>query len=311
MAHTWQQTISIDEKLAIHLIESQSDLKVDSIVILGRGFDNIAYLINNKIVFRFPCREMGAEFIENEIAIMPYLAKLLSFPVSYPQFIGHSTAEYPFAFAGYYMLPGKTLCSTQVKAEEDIHFVTTLAKWLKELHSVPVLKEHCALVKSDQSWRYNVAQRIEKVERCLDHYKNYYQAAGFTYDVLLKNLNIFREFNFEHVKKTSFCHGDLYSRHLLVDDYKQLAGIIDWGDIHIGNPGIDLSVGIMLFPEEVLDIFLRRYGIIDEDTHAIAVFRSFCHPIMLLPYCYEQKQEGLKDWTILALNRAIKQVSKI
>lgn len=311
MAHIWWKTISIDEKLATHLIESQSDLKVASLSILGQGFDNIAYLINNKIVFRFPCREMGAEFIENEIAIMPYLAKLLSFPVSCPRLIGHPTDKYPFAFAGYSMLPGKTLCSMQAREIEDIHFATTLAQWLKELHSVPVLKEHYALVKSDQSWRYNVAQRIEKVESCLDRYKNYYEDAGFKYDVLLEVLDIFREFNFTHVKKASFCHGDLYSRHLLVKNDKQLTGIIDWGDIHIGNPGTDLSIGIMLFPEKLLDPFFRQYGVIDDDARSIAVFRSFYHPIMLLPYCYEQKQEGLKDWTILALNRAIKQASKI
>lgn len=310
MAHIWQKTISIDEKLATHLIESQTDLKVASLSILGQGFDNIAYLINNKIVFRFPCREVGAEFIENEIAIMPYLARLLSFSVSYPQFIGHPTDKYPFAFAGYSMLPGKTLCSMQVKGAEDIHFATTLAQWLKELHSVPVLKEHYALIKGDQSWRYNVDQRLEKVESYLDRYKNYYEDAGFKCDVLLEILATFRTLNFEHVKKTSFCHGDLYSRHLLVANDKQLTGIIDWGDIHIGNPGTDLSVGIMIFSEKVLDFFWGQYGVISDDTRAIAVFRSFWHPIMLLPYCYEQKQESLKNWTILALNRALKQASK-
>ena len=37
-----------------------------------------------------------------------------------------------------------------------------------------------------------------------------------------------------------FVHGDLYSRHLLVDDAGRPCGVIDWGDCHVGDPAVDL-----------------------------------------------------------------------
>ena len=35
-------------------------------------------------------------------------------------------------------------------------------------------------------------------------------------------------------------HGDLYFSHILVNEKGKLAGVIDWGDIHIGDVAIDL-----------------------------------------------------------------------
>ena len=36
-------------------------------------------------------------------------------------------------------------------------------------------------------------------------------------------------------------HGDFYSRHVLVDETGGMAGVIDFGDLHVGHPAVDLS----------------------------------------------------------------------
>lgn len=37
-------------------------------------------------------------------------------------------------------------------------------------------------------------------------------------------------------------HGDLYAAHLLFGGSGKVTGVIDWGDVHLGDPAVDLSV---------------------------------------------------------------------
>src|SRR5207342_2307898 len=43
-------------------------------------------------------------------------------------------------------------------------------------------------------------------------------------------------------------HGDLYARHVLVDDDAAACGVIDWGDIHLGDPAVDLALAHGFLP---------------------------------------------------------------
>lgn len=306
MSHIWDQTININQELAKKLIEEQFNLKVSTIELLGEGFDNVAYIINKEFVFRFPRRELGVTCMQNEIALLPYIAKYVSFPFSYPQFVGKPSTLYPYAFAGYKMLKGNSLSDFNAEPITDINFARTLASWLKELHSVQVLDEHYKLDLGDQSWRFDVKQRIEKCKASIDKYESYFLDAGFKKQDLLNILEKLSRLNFADIQKTSYIHGDLYSRHIVVDNNLKPTGIIDWGDIHIGNPGIDLSVGYMIFDKTVLEVFLNEYGNIDTQTKKLAIFRTFYHSIILLPYCYEKNENKLKDWAVIALTNAIK-----
>jgi aminoglycoside phosphotransferase (APT) family kinase protein len=305
MTHIWQQTIFIDDRLASTLIEEQIGFKVKTISPLGVGFDNVAYLVNQNYVFRFPRRAMGVECIENEIHVLPYIAQHISFPFSCPEFIGTATEEYPAPFAGYRMLPGVPLCDYPAALISKALFAEKLAMWLKELHSIPPHKDHESIIKGDQTWRLSISQRSDRVIEFLGQYEQYFNDAGFQKDVLLSTLALFQSCNFDHASKTSYCHGDLYSRHIFADNEKQLSAIIDWGDIHIGHPGTDLSVSFMIFSDDALQVFFDTYGPVDDIMYKIALFRSFWHPIFLLPYCHEQKEKQLQNWTILALKKAL------
>ncbi|MFO1259116.1 MAG: hypothetical protein U1E78_11995 [Gammaproteobacteria bacterium] len=77
MSNIWDKTIDINESLVRELIFSQFGLKVYSIEALGEGYDNSAFLINDKFVFRFPHREqLSPTCMANEITILPYLASM-------------------------------------------------------------------------------------------------------------------------------------------------------------------------------------------------------------------------------------------
>jgi aminoglycoside phosphotransferase (APT) family kinase protein/pimeloyl-ACP methyl ester carboxylesterase len=309
ISHVWDQTIYINQELATKLIEEQFNLKISSIELLGEGFDNIAYIINNEFVFRFPRREIGVTCMQNEIALLPYIKKNVSFPFSYPQFIGKPSTLYSYVFAGYKMIKGNSLSDFNAELITDINFAKILASWLKELHSIKFINEDYKLDLGDRFGHIDDKQRIEKCRVSIEKYESYFLDASFKKQDLLKILEKLSKLNFEDIQKSFYIHGDLYSRHILVDNNLKPTGIIDWGDIHIGNPGIDLSIGYMIFDNNALEVFLNEYGNIDPQTKKLAIFRTFYHSIIILPYCYENNENKLKAWATASLKNAIKQIS--
>ncbi|MGL5741584.1 MAG: hypothetical protein ACRCXC_03035 [Legionella sp.] len=84
MTHAWNQSIDIDEQKAKLLIESQHPIPVATICVLDEGWDNVVYLVNETMIFRFPLREFELVCMENEISLLPYIASQVSFPLSAP-----------------------------------------------------------------------------------------------------------------------------------------------------------------------------------------------------------------------------------
>src|SRR5690606_8628209 len=48
----------------------------------------------------------------------------------------------------------------------------------------------------------------------------------------------------------SLVHGDLHFRHLILKEDKTLSGLIDWGDLHLNDPALDLQIYWSFFPPE-------------------------------------------------------------
>jgi aminoglycoside 6'-N-acetyltransferase len=310
MTHLWTQTININEEIARELIETQHHFSVEKITLLDEGWDNLIYLVNENRIFRFPRRELGVFCIENEIALLPYIAKFVSFPLSAPQWIGKPTELYPYPFAGYTIIPGKPLCDASSSLMADNHFAIILATWLKELHAIKVPNDYIKLIKGDQDWRLNVSHRVMRCEQNITQYEKYFLQAGFEKQAILDVVAFIRHLKFRNQKR-SFLHGDLYSRHIIVNPETVMpTGLIDWGDIHIGHPGIDLAVGT-IFDSDTLNVFLETYGNVDSETVEIMLFHSFCHSMSFLPYAYEQNKESLKQWAAMVLARSMAEIKKI
>jgi aminoglycoside phosphotransferase (APT) family kinase protein len=76
-------------------------------------------------------------------------------------------------------------------------------------------------------------------------------------------------------------HGDVYVRHLLVDDARRVSGAMDWGDVHAGDPAVDLSVAYAFLPPRARDAFARAYGPMDARTRRTARLRAAFHSTAL------------------------------
>ncbi len=309
MTHAWNQSIDINEQIAQQLIESQHALVIQSIRLLDEGWDNLVYLVNDHYIFRFPRRELGVVCMANEITLLPYIASQVSFPLSAPQWIGKPSDLYPYPFSGYPIISGKPVSDIAQSLISDTNFAITLASWLSELHAIPVTDQYASLIKGEHHWRHDVNHRVLRCKENLNNYGHYFLESGFDKELLFEIIALLPHMTFKQDKK-SYLHADLYSRHVVMNPSTLApSGLIDWGDTHIGHPGIDLAVG-MIFTEEACREFLNAYGEVDEETMNVMLFHAFCHHMSFLPYTCEQNRSYLKQWASMVLARTIEEIRK-
>lgn len=307
MSNIWDKEIEINERIVSTLITSQFNVNIQSVKLIGQGFDNYAYLINGDLIFRFPRRKIADELLNNEAAILPYIGKLLDFPISYPRYFGKASDLFPHQFLGYPFMKGSSICDQILPPFDNEKFAKDFALALKKLHSIQIHENH--LEGYNDTWRLDVDNIIIRLSTYLDQYKDIFVQAGFDTNMILNLIKKLPELNFKPSPEAkSYIHGDLYSKHILIDEHNNFAGIIDWGDVHVGNPAIDILSAIMIFSESCYNIFTTNYG---EFDYEIAVYRSFCHAIPVFAYSYINNDVNLQKWSLYALLRSIKLLQKL
>lgn len=285
MPNIWDPEYTITRELASHLIETQFSISVHSIIEIGEGFDNTIFLVNNRYTFRFPRREIAVKLLRSEWALLRIIAGKLPLPIPKPIYLGTETQDFSIVFIGYEHLPGNT--PQDVTNEERMQMVKPLALFLKKLHSFST--EQFKNVPYDEFDRLHIDKRkshlIDSMKKLLIH----------------ENIPLFQlaedyAKNITHIAVPTvhvLTHGDLHIRNMLVNEDKELVGIIDWGDTHIGHPAVDLSIAYSLFPIEGRKQFFSIYGEVDEDMLKLAQFKAIFTIISLLAYSIDKKDKSL------------------
>lgn len=307
-ARPWEADVSLAREDAARLIETQfPDLVPVRLERIGAGWDNDAYLVNGLWVFRFPRRQIAADLIGREAWALPRLAPHLPLPVPVPVFAGMAeTGGYPYPFAGYAHLPGKTACQIAWTEQERAANAVGLARFLAALHAVPVNDETRAAAPGDTIGRTDLARRALQLKERLQALAPVLpelcgQDAG-----ALSALADCLARTPPHAGLTGWVHGDLYARHLLVDNAtKTLCGVIDWGDVHVGDPALDLSLAFSFLPPEARPAFRAAYsGALDEAAWDRARFRALWYGAILTLYGGEIGDDALRAAGVYALRSA-------
>jgi aminoglycoside phosphotransferase (APT) family kinase protein len=79
-------------------------------------------------------------------------------------------------------------------------------------------------------------------------------------------------------------HGDLHPRHVIVGPRGELAGVIDWGDSHAGDPALDLAIAFTFLPRDARETFRVAYGAVDDASWDRARFRALHYGAHLTRY---------------------------
>jgi Ser/Thr protein kinase RdoA (MazF antagonist) len=100
-------------------------------------------------------------------------------------------------------------------------------------------------------------------------------------------------------------HGDLNFRNFLVDEAGVLSGVIDWGDAHIGDPAVDLSIIFSFCPPAARPPFFEVYGAVSPEMELRARFRALYVSLMVLLYAHEIGQARQVRESLLGIANAL------
>jgi aminoglycoside phosphotransferase (APT) family kinase protein len=292
MNRPWDADVELSPDRGACLIERQFPaLAPAGLAPLGAGWDNVAFLVNGRLVFRFPRRQIAADLIQREIRVLPLLAPHLPLPIPAPAFAGTPDAGYPYPFAGYELIPGTTACRSTWSGAERASSAVPLARFLAALHTIPIDAGTRAWGPTDDIERANLMKRARGMRERLRALAP--DLGGIDAGALLDLVDRLATTPARE-EPPCWVHGDLYARHLLVDDARRPCGVIDWGDVHLGDPALDLSIAFSFLPPAARAAFREAYGPVDDATWDRARFRALHYGALLTDYGAEVGDDAIR-----------------
>ncbi len=284
MARPFDAEFEIGGDQAQQLIRAQfPELPAMRCTLLGRGWDNMAFLLDDRIVFRFPRKASAADLIETEARVLPQLAAQLPLAVPLPRWRGQPDQSFPWPFLGHEIIPGRSACALHLNRDERRAAAPVLGEFLGRLHQLNV-----GGLPPDTLDRTNFMVRLPLIKQRLTHLV----MARFIPDAA-PWLERFTSEQMTAPTAVVPVHGDLYASHLIVDDYARLTGVIDWGDVHAGDAALDLMLAFGFLPAAARSDFFAAYGPVDDRTLTVARMRAVFHAISVAWYGHELEDDAL------------------
>lgn len=297
----WDADIEVDADRARRLIEAQfAELRGVPIRPLATGWDNAVFVVDDRWAFRFPRRAIAVPGVEREIEALPRLAGHLPLPIPEPAWIGGPADDYPWPWFGAPLLPGVELADAGLADDDRVDLARDLGAFLRALHDPSLARLVGTSLPVDPNRRADMALRVPLTRRRIAEL-----TASGTWTPTPAVLALLDDAAGLPVPpRTSVLHSDLHVRHVLVEGGRA-TGIIDWGDVCIGDPSVDLSIAYGAFGTTARAAFMATYGAIalltELRARVIAVFLSAA----LLAYATDVGLDALRDESLAALDRAV------
>lgn len=220
------------------------------------GWDNRTFRLGKELSIRLPSAERYAVKVPIEHKWLPKIASKLSIPIPKPIAIGKPNKNYPWNWSIYGWIEGQSanVLSLDDKTLEKLG--CQLADFLNELQAIdssngPPSGEH-NFFRGASPIVYDAETRS-----AIDTLEGYIDAVKAT---SVWELAISSKWN----AKPVWIHGDFSAGNILVKN-NQLAGVIDFGGMAVGDPSCDLVIAWTLLKGLSRDRF-RSILRLDEDT---------------------------------------------
>ncbi|MBI4201635.1 MAG: phosphotransferase, partial [Chloroflexi bacterium] len=213
-------------------------LKIKSFSYFGQGWDFFVFLVNGRLLFRFPRREEVVSWFLREVKLLPGLGPRLPIPVPKFQYLWLGDEEDPHPFAGYEMVAGERLTAAVLAGLEQEGLAQQLGGFLRELHRFPVEEAQAlgvACYTVDSWWRERWAPWVRKVEELALPLLTPLQRERAS--------DLFRRLETVLVGaafRPCLVHNDLGPEHILYQG-SRITGVVDWTDALVGDPAVDFS----------------------------------------------------------------------
>lgn len=284
----WEATITARQEDLRAAIEAQfPDIgPITAWELIGSGWDNDVWRVNERWVFRFPRRRLAIQLLECERVILPRIATSLPLPISSPRFFGEASEQFPHIFNGYDYLEGKGACVANPSEAKRAEHAGVLSEFLTALHGIEGDPEVIAKaprmtgrddIQRRARWTIGELEK-SRADGSID-VKNPREPTPSQVEALCDGLESVRE------EERCWIHGDLYVRHILVNEQHDISAIIDWGDVAWGDRAYDLGIVFAYLPRDACNAFASEQGL----EHGSMLWRralltSLRHGLALLSY---------------------------
>jgi len=216
--------------------EQFPDLAADSVERLGDGWEHETFLVDDRVVFRFP-RQAGGDDFEWEEGLHALVASVIGHMVGVPRITrwGRPSARFPYGFAGHELVPGVPANDPSVRLNPAL--ADDIGRVLARLHAIPADAAVAAGAGPAEMHKADLAAGLEQVRRWvgeLPEIRGHAPDACTWLDDVPRAPNAYRG-------PPRFIHDDFQMEHVLVDPTTgRLSGIIDWGG-GLGDPVRDFN----------------------------------------------------------------------
>ncbi len=300
-AKPWAAEVEVDSELAQKLVgEVAPGLVHVTPERLGSGWDNTAWLFKEaqeEWVFRFPRRAIAVDLLARELDVLPLLAPRLPLPITAAQWRGVMPNGWPFG--GYRLIRGEVAATAGLEDNEKLALAPVWGAFLRALHSIDPTGLGAELTSSarpepmggapkalgglpiDPLGKVDVARRWDVTLANL-------VSTGTSTEAVLRTLDRARAiWNLASERPQVLVHGDLDGRHLIIardEGRVHATGVIDWGDVMVGDPAIDLGLAYSFLDGAAREAFFDAYGEIDAGTEGLARFRAIASQVWILSW---------------------------
>lgn len=273
------------------------------VALLAEGWDNTVHVVGGMWVFRFPRRKVALPGFERELAVLPRVAGRLPLPVPLPELVAaDDDPTDPWPFTGARLLPGLELPATRLPEESRIPAAAATGSFLRTLHAADTQAAVDVDLALDPMQRGWPQARIDSTRELLSRL-----VADRTWpeDPDVDRLLTEAEALDAPSRAPVLVHGDLHVRHLLLDEAGDAAGVIDWGDVCLADPAVDLSLAYAAFTGESRAAFFDAYGEIDADRELRARALGVRISALLAGYAAGVNNPTILDEALAGLRRVV------
>ncbi|WP_405794918.1 aminoglycoside phosphotransferase family protein [Streptomyces sp. NBC_01506] len=233
------------------LREQHPDLAGLAIREVAGGWGNQMWRLGDDLAVRMPRQEGAPDLLRKEYRWLPVLAPRLPLPVPNPVRIGEPSARFPKPWTVMTWVPGEPLDHTSISRGD--HAADTLAGFLRALH---VEAPEDAPISAD---------RGEHPKKCTDGFDHFFHSVAVPGDLADGVRAVWDDAVAapEWQGPPLWVHGDLHPANVVVSD-GTLAGVIDFGDMFVGDPAWDLAAAWVILPAGAAARFFDVYARADE-----------------------------------------------
>ncbi|WP_236829972.1 phosphotransferase [Blastococcus sp. KM273128] len=299
----WAPERTVDAARAAALVGDRvPGLRGLAVVPLDAGWDNTVHLLGGSWVARFPRRASALPGFRRELAVLGRIAGRLPLPVPAPRWVGaDDDPADPWPFTVAPLLPGRELARAGVREEQRAPAAAAVGAFLAALHAPATFDLLAGIaLPVDPLGRGTPGARSADTRAQLAALR----AGGLPVPGEVGAVLDEGERLAAPPGGPVLLHGDLHGRHLLVDDDGAAAGVIDWGDVCLGDPALDLSLAYAAFSGVARSALLAAYGPVPDERELRARCLAVRLCALLARYAADHGDAPLLAESLAGLHRA-------